>query len=512
MPEPDIPQIVSSQECLPCQVCCLFPDRSTPFRPFFTGQEIAERSSGGPVRMRIFGTLTTSAGSQAELTAEGDRFHCPFLEPSTHACRIHHERPLDCRLYPFMIAHSPDGGNVHLVLDLHCPPLRDVPDSARVRGYAARLARWIEDRADEIAAPAVRGVVSHPQATHHPIALLPKLASLLLGRGTGWRHLLPGDRRRFPDALSSFTRGFHSHYLWRDRMNLIWKHFREGLLLAAFEGSGSFIPCPPPGVNLTPAVVREIEAAWVDLHAGPAVPLRMEGVLEEEIPALRAAGWTIRRSGTEYIHPTSDAAGLRGTRFKGERNAANKFERHSHPSLRDLRSGDIPAALGLYWRWLGRNPERLVEGSFRRLLAEDSLLAYKRALHEASDLGITPLVAEAGGKIAGISLSARIGPELACIFFELADPDHPGAAPFLFRAAARVHRDASRLSSMDDSGLPELARAKGAGSPQRVPLYQALSGRAGETGKNTAELDSAGQICDKTVTDPLSLHPYHWKE
>ncbi|MBI3394170.1 MAG: hypothetical protein HY039_13505, partial [Nitrospirae bacterium] len=117
-------------------------------------------------------------------------------------------------------------------------------------------------------------------------------------------------------------------------------------------------------------------------------------------------------------------------------------------------------------------------GSFRRLLAEDSLLAFKGALYEAESLGITALVADAGGKIAGISLSARIGPELACVFFEMADPDHPGAAPFLFRAAARVHRDASHLSSMDDSGLPELARAKGAGSPRRVPLYRAVSGHA----------------------------------
>ncbi|MEK6814243.1 MAG: phosphatidylglycerol lysyltransferase domain-containing protein [Nitrospirota bacterium] len=403
-----------------------------------------------------------------------------------------------------MIAYSSDVGRISLVLDLHCLSL--VEGDSRVLPHAHRLALWIEENAAAIAAPDTRGVIAAPQDSHHPLLPLPRLSRLLLGPG-GWKHVLSGDAQRFPPS-TSFTRALFSHYLWRDRMNLIWKPFREGLLLAAFEGSGSFIPRPPPGVNLTPAVVREIEAAWVDLHAGPAVPLRMEGVLEEEIPALRAAGWTIRRSGTEYIHPTSDAADLRGNRFKGERNAANKFERHSRPALRDLRSGDIPAALVLYWRWLGRNPERLVEGSFRRLLAEDSLLAYKRALHEASDLGIMALVAEAGGKIAGISLSARIGPELACIFFELADPDHPGAAPFLFRAAARVHRGASRLSSMDDSGLPELARAKGAGSPQRVPLYQALSGRAGETGKNTAELDSAEEICDKTVTNHSSLHPY----
>ena len=255
-------------------------------------------------------------------------------------------------------------------------------------------------------------------------------------------------------------------------MNLVWKPFMDGFLLASFEGGDSFIPCPPVGAALSPSACREIEAAWHGLHGGPSVPLRMEGILEEEVPALLAAEWIVRRSGTEYIHSTSAAVGLRGNPFKGERNAANKFEREAAPVLRELRSGDIPAGLGLYGRWLGRNPGRLAAGSFRRLLAEDSLLAFKRALYEADSLGIKALVAEAGGKIAGISISARVGPDLACIFFEMADPEHPGAAPYLFRAAAQAHGDVPFLSTMDDSGLPELARAKGAGSPRRVPLYQ----------------------------------------
>lgn len=471
--EVEVPQIVSSPECLPCQVCCLFPDRSTAFRPFFAGEEISVHSSNEMERTRLFGTLTTAIGSQAELIEEGGGFRCPFLESATHACRIYRDRPLDCRLYPFMIACAPDGESVHLVLDLHCPPLRDVPDSARVRNHASRLARWIEDHALEIAGPAVRGLVSLPQETHHPAAPLPKLTSLLLGRGTGWRHLLPGDRRRFPDAQSSFTRAFLSHYLWRDRMNLIWKPLGGGILLAAFDEGGSFLPCPPLGASLSPAVVHEIESAWDDLHGRPGVTLRMEGVIEEEIPALRSAAWTVRRAGTEYVHQTSAAAGLRGDPFKGERNAANRFERHAAPVLRELRPSDIPAVLDLYGRWLARNPERLIPGSFSRLLAEDSFLAFKRALHEGTDLGITSLCAETHGTIAGISMSARIGPELACIFFEIADLDHSGAAPYLFRAAARTHADIPFLSTMDDSGLPELANAKGAGAPRRIALHQA---------------------------------------
>ncbi|MBI3393219.1 MAG: YkgJ family cysteine cluster protein, partial [Nitrospirae bacterium] len=247
MPRLDPSQILTSDTCLPCPVCCVFPDRSTPFRPFFTGEEISSRSSNEMERIHLFGTLTTATGSQAELVEEDDRFHCPFLELSTHACRIYRDRPLDCRLYPFMIAYTLGGERVHLVLDLHCPPFRDDPDSARVRGHAAQLARFIEDQAAWIAAPAVRGIVAHPQETHHPVAPLPKLTGLLIGRGGGFRTLFPGDRRRFPDAQTSFTRAFLSHYLWRDRMNLVWKPFMDGLLLAAFEGGDSFIPCPPVG-------------------------------------------------------------------------------------------------------------------------------------------------------------------------------------------------------------------------------------------------------------------------
>ncbi len=145
MPEPVrslpiLPQIVPSQTCATCEVCCRFPERDSFLRPYFTPQEIARAVARGVDETRF----PHPDGCQIEVAPhpDGEGFLCPALDPITSRCTIYEDRPLDCRLYPFALMW--DASRRHIVLgwDVKCPYMRDAPSAeiaAAVDGLAGLL-------------------------------------------------------------------------------------------------------------------------------------------------------------------------------------------------------------------------------------------------------------------------------------------------------------------------------------------------------------------------------------
>lgn len=117
------PQIVPSQVCLSCNVCCRFPDRHSAFRPYFTEFEIQQAVLGGIDASHFL----NSAGSHVEAVPNplGEGYVCPAFDPETSHCRIYEVRPLDCQLYPFLMMWDQDREGVYLGWDRKCPFLVD---------------------------------------------------------------------------------------------------------------------------------------------------------------------------------------------------------------------------------------------------------------------------------------------------------------------------------------------------------------------------------------------------
>jgi Fe-S-cluster containining protein len=124
------PQIVPSQVCLSCEVCCRFPERHSPFRPFFSESEIQQAIALG-IDASYF---SDSAGSQVEPVPHpfGEGYLCPAFDPATSHCRIYDVRPLDCQIYPFVVMWDEERQGVLLGWDTKCPFLIDQSSLAQI--------------------------------------------------------------------------------------------------------------------------------------------------------------------------------------------------------------------------------------------------------------------------------------------------------------------------------------------------------------------------------------------
>jgi Fe-S-cluster containining protein len=138
LPGDDLPQIVPSDVCLRCDVCCRFPERESFLRPYFTAQE-RERAIAAGLEADL---LPESAGGKIRLIPHptGDGHICPAFDPATQYCRIYSVRPLDCRLYPLALMRDEEGRGRVLGLDNKCPYVQDAAHEPQLMDYARRMA------------------------------------------------------------------------------------------------------------------------------------------------------------------------------------------------------------------------------------------------------------------------------------------------------------------------------------------------------------------------------------
>lgn len=101
--------------CLACRGCCRFSEAESVWTPSLTREEV-----GVLVANKVPPLLISPEGRLRLVSVSDGGFVCPFLDPPSNACRIYGLRPLECRLYPFVINRG-TAGEVHLALDTQCP-------------------------------------------------------------------------------------------------------------------------------------------------------------------------------------------------------------------------------------------------------------------------------------------------------------------------------------------------------------------------------------------------------
>jgi uncharacterized protein len=113
------PQIIPSEVCCQCEVCCRFPEVDSVLRPYFTAREIRDAIAHGLDSSRF----SDRGGCQVTVVPNPreEGFICPAFDPDTHHCRIYAVRPLDCRLYPFALMWNGTHETILLGWDPKCP-------------------------------------------------------------------------------------------------------------------------------------------------------------------------------------------------------------------------------------------------------------------------------------------------------------------------------------------------------------------------------------------------------
>ena len=113
-------QIIPSEVCFSCDVCCRFLEADSPLAPIFTEIETQQVIAHG-TDPALFRPQADGKSAQIQLKRHKDFYICPFFEPETSHCTIYPMRPLDCQLYPFALMLSEDGSEVVLGVDILCP-------------------------------------------------------------------------------------------------------------------------------------------------------------------------------------------------------------------------------------------------------------------------------------------------------------------------------------------------------------------------------------------------------
>ena len=113
-------QIIPSEVCFSCEVCCRFLEADSPLAPIFTEKE-KENAVAHGTAPTLFRPQADGKSAQIQLKPHKDFYICPFFDPETSHCTIYPIRPLDCQLYPFALMFSENGSEVVLGVDTLCP-------------------------------------------------------------------------------------------------------------------------------------------------------------------------------------------------------------------------------------------------------------------------------------------------------------------------------------------------------------------------------------------------------
>ena len=139
-------QIIPSDVCFSCDVCCRFLEADSPLAPIFTEVETAKAIAHG-ADPALFRPQTDGKSAQIQLKPHNDFYICPFFEPETSHCTIYPMRPLDCQLYPFALMFTEDGSKVVLGIDTLCPFGEEHLETEVFQRHIRHVTNYVESEA-----------------------------------------------------------------------------------------------------------------------------------------------------------------------------------------------------------------------------------------------------------------------------------------------------------------------------------------------------------------------------
>lgn len=145
---PTLYQIIPTEVCFSCDVCCRFLEADSPLAPIFTEAETEKLIAHGAA-LELFLPQADGKSTQIQLKPYKDFYICPFFQPETSHCTIYPMRPLDCQLYPFALMFSEDESEVVLGVDTLCPFGEEHLETEAFQQHVRDVIKYVES--DEVA-------------------------------------------------------------------------------------------------------------------------------------------------------------------------------------------------------------------------------------------------------------------------------------------------------------------------------------------------------------------------
>ena len=249
--------------------------------------------------------------------------------------------------------------------------------------------------------------------------------------------------RRFPPSTSEFT--FTNFFCWRGRSKAEFAVIDNHLLVRIQKG-GSRIYYQPIGEN--PAkIIRTLIATHPDM-----IFEWVDEMIAQQLSAEFFAEH--QRDMDDYVYNLSDMRAFAGRKYAAKRNFIKRCEELS-PLVSPLDHTHIDALRALQAEWY----------QMRNCAGEEPLQAENDAIGEAlahfTALGLSGVIVEIDGRIAGFAIGEPLNNDTVVEHFEKGRGDVVGIYPYVLRAFARAIPDSVRYFNREqDLGLEGLRKAK----------------------------------------------------
>jgi Fe-S-cluster containining protein len=132
-----IKQFIPQEVCLKCQGCCRFKEQDSVWSPCLLDEEIQDFLDKNipPLCLSLDKKLMPIPNPQ------GEGYICSLFDAQVNKCKIYEFRPLECRLYPFLI--SLRNKKVLLTVDLNCPYIKEKISSKEFKEYTDYLTDFL---------------------------------------------------------------------------------------------------------------------------------------------------------------------------------------------------------------------------------------------------------------------------------------------------------------------------------------------------------------------------------
>jgi Fe-S-cluster containining protein len=423
-------QFVPSDFCLKCFGCCRFRENPSIWAPAGCG-----------------------------LVRKEEEFLCANLNPEDNRCNIYGRRPLDCRLYPFLLSRKENA----LKLSLHkaCVFIDEKkPGTADIQRYVQYLKEklntgqfvsFIQEN------PAVAADYEENVELLADLedvftkAYLPRLNKLTLKD----KPLIERYLKENKTDISAYH--FAAIFIWKDLFQVFWTVIEKNLCLFYQDNTGMFMALPPLGPFNAGAVKKCF--ALMNFSNQNSEVSRIENVSQAESTAYSQLGLRPKLKDREYVCLRDDLVNLHGDGFRHKRASYNHFIKTHNAQILEYNPAYQKACLRLYRLWMNMREDKRNDIIYQQML-EDSSLSFQTALKYYGKLGLAGYVVKAGGEIKACSFGYPLNRETFCILFEVCDLNFKGIAQFIFREFARKLSGYKYVNIMGASDLENLKKHK----------------------------------------------------
>ena len=351
-------QFVPSDYCLKCLGCCRFAESPTIWAP---------------------------AGCSLVKNNEG--YHCGHLNETDNHCKIYKKRPLDCRLYPFLLVKK--GSSLSLGLHKSCCFVEgENPSLQDIRDYADYLKKKVSTRGIVALIKSNPRVAVDYQGDVEIVAKLPELYKKACL--TRLKRLTLQDKPLFDKYLRAHTTNLSAYhfvniYIWKDLFQISWAIIEDSLCVFYQDAIGIFMILPPLGKVSVEAIKKCFEVMnWYNQNSEIS---RIENVDEKDLAAYTRVGFKAKLKDTEYIYVRKNLAGLVGNTYKHKRASCNHFSKKYNAKIVPYRLSMHKECLGLYDLWMAKRKEENSDTLYQQML-EDSRISFRAALRSYQKSGL----------------------------------------------------------------------------------------------------------------------------